>query len=110
MNAMNATFKNKLIPIVLVAVVAAAGYYGWARMKTAEPAAGFVSGNGRIEATEVDVATKLAGRVDDILVAEGDFVVEGQPLAKMQVQVLEAQRDEARSALPPIGGQLPAAG
>lgn len=92
---MNATLKNKLIPIVLVAAVAAAGYYGWTRMKTAGPAAGFVSGNGRIEATEVDVATKLAGRVDDILVAEGDFVAAGQPLAKMQVQVLEAQRDEA---------------
>ena len=94
---MNPTLKTKLIPILIVAAVALAGYYGWSRLKPAGPGAGFVSGNGRIEATEVDVATKLPGRVDDIMVAEGEFVTAGQPLAKMQVQSLEAQRDEARA-------------
>ena len=61
------------------------------------PGEAFVRGNGRIEATEVDVATKFAGRVDSILVSEGDFVSAGQPLATMQIQSLEAQRDEARA-------------
>jgi HlyD family secretion protein len=42
---------------------------------------GLVSGNGRIEATEIDVATKLPGRVTAMLVDEGDFVKAGQPLA-----------------------------
>ena len=56
------------------------------------PGEGFVSGNGRIEATEIDVATKLGGRVDSILVKEGDFVKAGQVVAKMQFQVLDAQR------------------
>ncbi|MBP0631806.1 HlyD family efflux transporter periplasmic adaptor subunit [Cupriavidus sp. AcVe19-1a] len=41
--------------------------------------------------------TKLAGRVDSILVNEGDFVSAGAPLARMQIQTLEAQRDEARA-------------
>jgi len=79
--------------IILVAVVA--GLIAWALLRKTGPGPGFASGNGRIEATEVDVATKLAGRVDAILVDEGDFVSIGQPLAKMQVQVLDAQRDEA---------------
>lgn len=79
--------------IILVAVVA--GLIAWALLRKTGPGPGFASGNGRIEATEVDVATKLAGRVDAILVDEGDFVTIGQPLAKMQVQVLDAQRDEA---------------
>jgi multidrug efflux pump subunit AcrA (membrane-fusion protein) len=61
------------------------------------PRRGLASGNGRIEATEVDVATKLGGRVDAILVNEGDFVSAGQPLARMQVLSLEAQRDEAQA-------------
>jgi len=94
---MNPTIKHRLIPIVIVAVLAWAGYVGWARLKPAGPGAGFVNGNGRIEAAEVDVATKLGGRIDDIMVAEGDFVAAGQTLATMQVQVLEAQRDEARA-------------
>ena len=46
----------------------------WAPWQSKGPGPGFVSGNGRIEATEIAVATKLAGRVQDILVAEGDFV------------------------------------
>lgn len=94
---MTLTPKNKLIAALVVAAVAAVGYYGWTRLKPSGPGAGFVSGNGRIEATEVDVATKLAGRVSEILVGEGDFVAAGQPLAKMQIQVLEAQRDEANA-------------
>jgi len=45
----------------------------------------------------VDVSAKLAGRVQDIMVNEGDFVKVGQPLAQMQIDVLDAQRDEARA-------------
>ena len=41
------------------------------------------------------MSTKFSGRVQDILVADGDFVAAGQILAHMQVQTLEAQRDEA---------------
>lgn len=59
----------------------------------------FISGNGRIEATEIAVATKLAGRVDDILVAEGEFVKAGQTLARMQIEGLQAQREEALARL-----------
>ncbi len=58
---------------------------------------GFVQGNGRVEATEVDVATKLAGRIQEIWFDEGDFVEKGQTLAQMQVTVLNAQRDEAQA-------------
>ena len=60
---------------------------------------GFASGNGRIEATEVDVATKLAGRIASIAVDEGDFVQPGQLLAQMDTQVLDAQLAQARAQL-----------
>ena len=43
---------------------------------------GFAVSNGRIEATEVDIASKIAGRIDTILVKEGQFVREGEALAK----------------------------
>lgn len=87
--------SKKGLVIALVAIVAAAaGIYAWTRRDTG-PGEGFASGNGRLEATEIDIAAKLAGRIEDILVNEGDFVTAGQPLAKMQISVLEAQRDEA---------------
>ncbi len=61
------------------------------------PGKGFVSGNGRVEATEIDLATKLAGRVEQIMVNEGDFVQVGESLAQMQTDVLEAKAAEARA-------------
>ena len=86
---------KKLLPALLVVAVAGAGYLGWRLLGDHGPGAGFVSGNGRIEATEIDVAAKLPGRVQDVLVKEGDFVAAGQPLARMQVDTLLAQRAEA---------------
>ncbi len=56
---------------------------------------GFAVSNGRIEATEVDIASKIAGRIDTILVKEGQFVREGEVLAKMDTRVLQEQRLEA---------------
>jgi HlyD family secretion protein len=80
---------------VIVLSVATAGFYVWKKSRPKDD--GLISGNGRIEATEIDVAAKLAGRVQDILVNEGDFVKAGQLLAQMQIDVLEAQREEARA-------------
>ena len=94
---MNSTLKNRLILLAVLAAVTAAGAYAWSTLRPQGPGEGFVSGNGRIEATEVDVAAKLGGRVQSILVKEGDFVTAGQPLAHMQIDTLEASHDEAKA-------------
>lgn len=84
---------------VLVAILAAAGYYGWQKINGGGLPDGFASGNGRIEATEIDVSTKTAGRIKEILVNEGDFVEVGQVLARMDTEQLEAQRRQAEAQL-----------
>ena len=89
------SLKKKLLVAAAAAVVIALAWWGWTKFADSGPGEGFVSGNGRIEATEIDIATKLPGRIEDILVREGDFVTAGQPLARMQLETLEAQRDEA---------------
>lgn len=86
---------RRLLPAALALAAVAGAWYGWQALRPTGPGPGFASGNGRIEATEIDVATKLPGRLEALLVGEGDFVKAGQPLAKMQVQSLQAQRDEA---------------
>ena len=60
---------------------------------------GIVSGNGRIEAVEIDVAAKTAGRVKDILVQDGQFVTAGQVVALMDTEVLDAQLRQAQAQL-----------
>ncbi|GLZ26644.1 hemolysin D [Stutzerimonas stutzeri] len=89
------SLKKKLLVVAAAAVAVAVAWWGWTKFANSGPGEGFVSGNGRIEATEIDIATKLPGRIEDILVREGDFVTAGQPLARMQLETLEAQRDEA---------------
>ena len=94
---MNSTLKNRLILLAVLAAVTAAGTYAWSTLRPQGPGEGFVSGNGRIEATEIDVAAKLGGRVQSIVVKEGEFVNAGQPLAHMQIDTLEASHDEAKA-------------
>ena len=90
--------KRKIvIGVAIAAGVVVLGLVAWFMLRPSGPGEDFISGNGRIEATEVDVATKLAGRVNEILVDEGDFVQAGQPLAQMQIDTLNAQRDETRA-------------
>lgn len=57
------------------------------------------SGNGRIEATEIDVAARIAGRIKEIAVREGEFVKAGQVVALMDTEVFEAQLREAEARL-----------
>lgn len=85
--------------LAALAALALTAYALRERLQPADPMAGLVGGNGRIEATEIAVATKLAGRVEAILVNEGDRVQAGQTLARLQVQSLQAQREEAQARL-----------
>ncbi|WP_333825305.1 HlyD family secretion protein [Pinisolibacter sp.] len=60
---------------------------------------GFASGNGRIEAVEIDIAARSPGRIREILVDEGDRVSAGQILVRMDTDPLMAQRREAEAQL-----------
>jgi len=95
---MNFTDKiKKSLPLILVAAVAIGAYGAWQWSRDRGPGPGFERGNGRIEATEIDIATRLPGRIEQILVDEGDFVQAGQTLAVMNLDSLQAQLDEAQA-------------
>lgn len=83
---------------VLVALAAGGGYTWW-RLQPVPLPAGIAMANGRIEATQVDVATKLAGRIKDVLVAEGDYIAAGQVVARMDTNTLEAELRQAEAQL-----------
>lgn len=97
MIAITPTLRKTLLAAGALLIFGAIGWGAWTLTRPQGPGAGFVSGNGRIEATEIDIATKYPGRIVEISVREGDFVHAGQVLAQMQVDTLNAQRDEARA-------------
>ncbi|MEH2487554.1 HlyD family secretion protein [Bradyrhizobium sp. AZCC 2230] len=91
--------RKYLLAILIVAVLAAAGYFAWETLGRDNLPPGIASGNGRIEAVEIDIATKTPGRIQDILVREGDFVTAGQVLARMDTTQLRAQLRQAEAQL-----------
>lgn len=91
--------KRRWIVPALIVLAAIAGFYAWKEFAPDGLPEGIASGNGRIEATEIDIANRIAGRVESIEVSEGEFVQPGQLLAVMDTRQLAAQRREADAQL-----------
>src|SRR5689334_25186816 len=91
--------KRWLIRAAVVAVVAVLAVAAWQRYAVKGQDQGIVSGNGRIEGTEIDVASKSAGRISAILVNEGDLVTAGQVVARMDTATLVTQLHQAEAEL-----------
>ncbi len=60
---------------------------------------GIAQANGRIEARQIDIASKITARVSDILVQEGDLVAADQLLAVLDTTELEASLAAAEAQL-----------
>jgi HlyD family secretion protein len=90
--------SKKVQALILAAVVAIAGYFGYQHWRTAQSALpkGIASGNGRIEAKLVDIAPKESLRVKEIRVDEGALVRPGQVLVVMDTATLRSQLAEAK--------------
>ena len=95
---MKHSWKNWLL-LGLIILGAGVAYIVWQEFSRSDLPAGIATGNGRIEGVEIDIATKTAGRIQEILVNEGDFVQAGQVLARMNTDQLEAQRRQAQAQL-----------
>ena len=97
--------RNLFFWVLALAVVAGGAYYIYQHRPAGLPA-GFASGNGRLEATEVDVATKIAGRLAELGPREGDWVEAGAVVGRLdaddlraQLKVAEAQVVQAQKAV-----------
>jgi HlyD family secretion protein len=60
---------------------------------------GFTFTHGRVEATKVYITTKYQGRIEAVLVREGDTVGVGQVLARMDTRTLKAQLRQAEAQI-----------
>ncbi|EPL14695.1 HlyD family secretion protein [Pseudomonas sp. CF161] len=89
--------SSRLFAISLLVLLLAAGGFGYWKSLSDRLPEGLSMGNGRLEATEVQIASKIPGRLAEVRVNEGDKVLQGQLLARMDTRTLEAQRTQAEA-------------
>ena len=94
----------RVVPIVVLLAVACGIAWFVLRGDDAE-ANGWVA-SGVVEAVEADLGFQAGGRVAAVLVREGDVVSDGQLLARLDVNELEARRDVAEAQLMIAAAQL----
>jgi HlyD family secretion protein len=90
-------WRRFAVALLVLAVGGAGGAVYW--LKYSQPAlpAGITWGNGRLEADEIDIATKFPGRIAQLFVDEGDAVKADQVLARMDTRDLEASLAKAQA-------------
>jgi HlyD family secretion protein len=93
------TKKTLIIAALLLIAAAVAALVVPGLMGGRRLPAGIASGNGRIEANEIDVATKYAARVAEVCVEEGQMVEAGAEIARLDVRDLEASLRAAQAQL-----------
>ncbi len=79
------------------------------RLRHGDMPEGIAKTNGRIEATEIDVSSKYAGRLESVTVNEGDEVKAGQVVARIYSPEYEAQLRSAQAKVLVAKGVLAAA-
>lgn len=89
-----------IIILVVLAVLAAAGYFIWREFfATSRVPDSVVVLSGRIEGDDSAVAPKTSGRIVEVRVREGDAVQAGDTIAVLDDQQVRAREDQARAAL-----------
>ncbi|HUC54309.1 MAG TPA: efflux RND transporter periplasmic adaptor subunit [Candidatus Cybelea sp.] len=85
--------KHLLLLLAVAAVLAATGLYaaGWFHRDTA------LEGSGTVEARDIRVGSKIGGRIDKVLVREGDAVQPGQVLITFDDKELQASLEQSRA-------------
>jgi multidrug resistance efflux pump len=85
--------RKRIVVIVLIAaaVAATAIYGGWFRKEDG------LQGSGTVEARNIRVGSEVGGRIDEVLVREGDHVAPGQLLITFDNQELQAALDQSKA-------------
>jgi multidrug resistance efflux pump len=98
--------KRPPLPAIFLVIVLIGFSIYFITTQTAEDKNGTLTASGAIEATQVDIAPELAGKVTEVLVEEGQFVTKDSALLSLDPSLLTAQRavasaqvDSANAAL-----------
>jgi HlyD family secretion protein len=89
--------RTIILSVVVLAGLAGAGYAVWRDRAHDAALEGLARANGRVEATQIVISSKLPGKLLEVLVREGDDVAAGQVLSRVESEEIEAQVRGAQS-------------
>ena len=108
MNITNLSRRNLIMLIVGAAVALAAGGW-WFYTREINPTGSQIAASGTVEAVEVQIASEISGKVVEIMVDEGDSFQAGDPLFRLDDEMLKSQRAQSEAALQAAEDNLSAA-
>jgi len=97
--------KKKFIIAALVVIVLGTAGLSWSGLFRKE-AVNTIRLSGNVELTEINVAFKTAGKLIELAADEGDTVYRGMPLARIDADQIEKQRDKEQAGLAVAESQL----
>jgi HlyD family secretion protein len=94
--------KNNFPPLpvrilVILIVLSTLGYFAFRSLNPADN--GQLNASGTIESTVVNVSPEIAGKVVEVLAAEGQPVTTGAPLLHLDDSLLQSEKQTAQTAL-----------
>jgi len=96
-----------VVPVILLIVIGVGAVWLFGSQAPAE--ASVLRASGTVEAVEVSIASEVPGRIAEVLVAEGERVMAGQPLIRLDDELLQGQMKQAEAALAAAEAQQAAA-
>ncbi len=93
--------------LIILIVLAAIGYGVWKKFLQPAPVPeGVVQLSGRIEGDDSAISPKVAGRISDIRVREGDVVKAGDVIATLDDIQTKSREDQAQAAVAEAGSRV----
>jgi multidrug resistance efflux pump len=99
---------RRIVPVIVLLAVLGGGLW-WLFIGRVEAQPTGLKASGTVEVVTIAVAPELAGRVADVLVAEGDRVSAGQALIRLDDTLLQTQLKQAEAGLAAAQAQRAAA-
>ena len=91
------TKPKKLLILIILLLVVFGGGGSWWKLKNKTVETGLLTLYGVTDIREAHLAFRVSDRLDSMLVDEGDWVEQGQELAKLDTTILQANLDEYRA-------------
>lgn len=85
---------KRILPILLIAALAFGGGYYWWNAREQAANANRIQFSGNMELTQADLSFKVAGKLVELNVREGDMVKKGQVIAR--IDAIQTQRTKER--------------